>query len=643
MKLYGSKSITVNIPLKECSESNGLAEWCQRMNTNTVVTQLVNQLSDDYVCSDEWFFRPREQRRKWEPSWVLMHMRDAIEWIFRVSPLRIQTWEDKVTKVWTFMDIPIWQDFDATFNNKKIHLNWVFSSTIRTLMFPDSNFEWHTLQKRQRDALYNRGQYTFIIWPREWGKSILSSAFVWTFLLKELCMPTIERLRWVQILYYWQSNDSNKRYYKYLKDLLKRIVKDMKYVKFNDYNLTISLIDWDVSREVMFISSLSEAKGRWERPSLVIIDEASRVDEECWKIAIGTTWIPIICISTVNYETRKNWFYDEFLRAEKLQRWYENIDDVIMDIYTKYNLWWDPERLITTDAYLKARNEFYERRPRIALRYTIDDIDTSLVSEKQKAQKIENASWMWDAFVMAEYYWYYVEEEELLPYDWLVTSTMPNTFDRCFIWYDPAQQHDNAAVCIVWIKDNITYVHDSTVLSRDPVIQIHQLKKLRDKAKEMSWWKYVPLWSDVTRWTWDMMVLEDRDVFIDYPIKYTNWKSLNFKWREHLIWKEFLIYNIIRDQFFFKNNVWFSDRLALEWWLLQELSCFKKKNNGKFEWVKSKDDQVNAMMIALYVAYTEVLRERYTEEDKPSSSRIVYLSDYKNNVDDSYNQMVLYW
>ena len=53
LKLYGSKSITVNIPLKECSESNGLAEWCQRMNTNTVVTQLVNQLLDDYVCSDE--------------------------------------------------------------------------------------------------------------------------------------------------------------------------------------------------------------------------------------------------------------------------------------------------------------------------------------------------------------------------------------------------------------------------------------------------------------------------------------------------------------------------------------------------------------------------------------------------------------
>jgi hypothetical protein len=62
------------------------------------------------------------------------------------------------------------------------------------------------------------------------------------------------------------------------------------------------------------------------------------------------------------------------------------------------------DQLIKNNIFAKARDEFYERRPRVALRYTIDDIEDSLMTAAQKSLKIENASQQGERFVMAEYY-----------------------------------------------------------------------------------------------------------------------------------------------------------------------------------------------------------------------------------------------
>lgn len=654
VKLYGSKSMKVKIPVvADWEESHNIANYVDANKINTINAQLIAQILNEFCCTEEWTFYHRAIKRESRVDWVLMHMRDIIEWIFRVSPLKVVTWEDKNTKEKEYLEIPIWQTVKTKYKASdtsewvSVLLQWIYASSIRKMMFPDSDFDWNTLQSWQRDALYKRWQYTFMIASRESGKSILSAGFVATFILKELCMPKQELLRWVQILYYWQSNDSNKRYYKYVKWLLKKLFKDSKYVRFSDTNMVISIDDWDVSREIQFISQLSEAKGRWERPSLVIIDEAARVDEEVWKIALGTTWIPIICVSTVNYETRKNWFYDEFVRAEKQQRSYEPIDDLIVRIFFKYNLWWDVQENIDKDNYAKARDEFYTARERVALRYSIDDIEPSLISEWQKALKIDNASQQWEKFVMAEYYGYYVDDVEVFSYDWLIAKDTPRMFDFITIWFDPAQDFDFPWCTVVWVKDNLCYILESKRLSSDPIVQLRELKEMRDKYKWYVSWdrKYVNVWADVTRWDAELQVIEDKWVFVDYPIRFTPSKWISYSWRIHKPWKLYIIEDVIRKEFFQKDNIRFT-----EWCnqLLEELSCFKRVPTPSwwytYKWVKSKDDLVFSMMIALYVAYVESLRDVYNKEYEEKTVRIWKLTDLvSSNDDSSFNDMVIYW
>lgn len=1044
VKLYWTRTIKLKIPIVDADtieDSNDIIDWADKHKINTINSQLISQILDKYICSDEWIFAIRDVVRQELVSWVKMNMRDVIEWIFRVSDLKIITWEDKDTKKKQYMEVPLGQDVDVTYKSRKINLKWIYAPAIRKMMFPDSNFKGSTLQGRQQDALYKRGLYTFIIWAREawkcerigsrsrlydgtfknvedlvvwdkllasdkksfttvyaterkrdrllkitlntgqelfctpehkrptsasyrWGKfnsdittqakdiqvgtfiptilwvefswwnmqeieecrllwyvlwdgscgytgfdmtkksipesdkimkmvencwmtchkskdkiliqkgkefrdkydlkhksaskyipnfifwysnkhkaalvewmlntdgcinikknwcvvieycsisekliiwlhtllndlwiinfykkqvkninlktrqweyeayylyisdtnsvknlfsmcdlsgkknfdkvcfnkeyscsskwviplesfeersiewkrngrrimrwwirspnydyqrekaylywteqwlnyqwskvvsvedwwedyvvdiqvdwdhlyfdwtvlthnSILSASITAQWILKEISNPTVEQLRWIQILYYWQSNDSNKRYYKYVKWLLQKISKNWNFIKFSDTAQTIQVFDWDISREIQFISQLSEAKGRWERPSLIIIDEAARIDEEVWKIAIGTTWVPIICISTVNYETRKNRFYDEFVKAEKQQRTYEPIDELIDDIWSKYKLDWEIQWGIERWVFARARDEFYERRPRIALRYTIDDIEPALMSEAQKKLKIENASQQWERFVMAEYYWFYVDDVDVFSYDGLMVSETPNTYDFVTVWYDPAQDYDFAWCTVVGVKDWICYILESKRLSSDPVLQLRELKEIREKYKSYIAGdrKYVNLWADITRWDWDLVIIEDRWIFVDYPIKFTSGKWISYNGRIHRPWKLYIIENIIRDQFFFKNNVKFPEYLAGDKWLLDEIASFRRVPTQSwqytYKWVKSKDDLVFSMMIALYVAYCEWLREEYLRWDEEKQNRVWKLSDLvPKETNEVYNEMVTFW
>lgn len=645
MKLYGNKYIDVILPIADWAEwySEWLEEYARESNISLMSKQLISQLLDEYYCNDEGKFFPRENKRKWEISWVLMQMRDVIEGMFRIEPIKILTWVDKLTKKGEYIDMPFGQDvFDVKYSvggkNYVTNIFWLYSSSLRKLMFPDSNFGGNTLQPWQIDGLYNRGQYTFLIGPREWGKSLLSATITAQWILKEISNPSQENLRGIQILYYGQSNDSNVRYYNYVKSLLKKMFSDSKMMKANDSWQIITIADGSITREIRFISHLSEAKGRWERPSLVILDEASRLDDEVWEIALGTTWIPIIAISTVNYETKRNWFYDEFIKAEKAQRYYEPIDELIHRIWIKY--WFDMcysrdhiKEMINNGDFVKARNEFYESRQRVALRYTIDDIDPSLMSENQKRIKLDHAASRGEKFVMAEYYWFYVDEQDLFSTDWLIVNSIPTKFDKIAIWYDPAQDFDNAWLCAVGIKDRIAYVIESIKLSKDVAVQTRQIKDMRNKLKNMLMrveWN-IPLWVDITRWSWDLVVLEDRSLFVDYPIKFTKGKNISYKWREHLVWKEYLVKDVVRDQFFWKNNVRFPTTMVWEeWWLLEEISNYKEKNIGtnKFSAWKWKDDQVTAMMIALYVCWDMWLRHDYIKQEVvPDQKKYVKLSE----------------
>jgi len=60
------------------------------------------------------------------------------------------------------------------------------------------------------------------------------------------------------------------------------------------------------------------------------------MDEEIYKTAINTMNAQIICISTINYDSVKNWFWDKYQQAVIRQRDYRPIDELIHDLRTKH-------------------------------------------------------------------------------------------------------------------------------------------------------------------------------------------------------------------------------------------------------------------------------------------------------------------
>jgi hypothetical protein len=93
-------------------------------------------------------------------------------------------------------------------------------------------------------------------------------------------------------------------------------------------------------------------------------------------------------------------------------------------------------------------------------------------------------------------------------------------------------------------------------------------------------------------------------------------KGINYENRFHKIGKVYFVENIIRDEFFRKNNIKIhSSFIGEKEGLADEIDSFKKIPNPSgtytYRGVKSKDDIVFSLMIALYVAYVEILRDEY--------------------------------
>lgn len=424
------------------------------------------------------------------------------------------------------------------------------------------------------------------------------------------------------------------------------------FVKFDDAKQIITFFDDWIKRELNFISQLAEAKGRWWRPALNIVDEASRILPEIYEIVIGTAWVPAVYISTVNSTTRKNWFWDKFCAAERDQRSYEPLPELIHRLWIKYGMDKvtcdeDVRWHIDNNTFQKMREEFYLARPNVALRYTIDDVDETILSPGAKDAKIKAALTQWEKFLMAEYYGYYIDEEDVFNPDWLIVADIPKMFEHITIGYDPAQDFDNPAICAVGMLNDIVYTIDSRVLSPDTAIQTREIRDFRKEMQSRSQnGNYVYLWADVTRWKWELALLEDRDIWVDYPIKYTKGVWVNFKWREHLIWKEFIV-KLAREQYFWKNAVRIWDKLSNENGLIDELVDFKHKANGKWEAATGKDDQVNAFMMALYMMYDIYMKDVFVQMDSAPVQRIWSLREMikaeEETDTEKYTGMITYW
>jgi len=94
------------------------------------------------------------------------------------------------------------------------------------------------------------------------------------------------------------------------------------FAGFPDFKMNkndMSILNTVTKSELYFITAERNDSVRGAAANLLIIDEAAFVDEEIYDTAsplIRTTNGMLYCISTVNPETPKNWFYYNLLDAE---------------------------------------------------------------------------------------------------------------------------------------------------------------------------------------------------------------------------------------------------------------------------------------------------------------------------------------
>ena len=650
MKRPPNKEVVIKFPLAPDEKripAMVVHDWIRNTKMETKLQTVLNQFLDLYEISDEGVFRPREINEDVTLSNMsrLQNIRDVMEGIFRVNPVKVRASEDKNTGKVKYTErsdmINSIEDMSyyVQWTEHKTNLYWVYTPAVREAIFPESNFNGHTLQWRQRDAMLNRGKITCIVAPRAAGKSMLLTLFAGWYAMKDMITKE-ERNRPFIIHYFGLSKEANNQVAAYIKMMMKKLIQHDKVVNWQKSYNRLTFYDGKHERVIQFKSQYEEGVGRGERPNLVILDEAARLSNEVYKTAIGTDEAAIYCISTIDYETKKNWFYDLFLECQKRQREYIPIDQCIHKIWTKY----DMDKVRTEEEFRNKveegvidamREDLFLERPMVGLRYTIDDIETK--TDRQKEEIIRRAMQQGEDYVLAEYYGEYADQWVEFNYEGLLENIMPKIYDHVVVWFDNGGIYDRPAIVAIGIVDWMAYIFASKQVDNDKIKRYEQIKEELENFSRFSREKRVHLVADVSgNHDGAIQYLEEKIGYLDLGIYYTGWESAKKKGPiEHVVGKKHLV-NLTKTEFFRKANVLISAELGYDGWLLDELSRFKLKENKKYEAVTGKDDQVNAMMMALYYAYTERLQYEFMDtEKKVTFDRDTIVRNYYGDIEES--------
>lgn len=629
--------MTIKLPIAKeedtTEEDRWFVEFINKSKLSLSMQQTIQILLNDFYLNKNWLFK---ERIRWssdnqEELWVLLSMRNMIEWLIRWDPIKVETWMDKKTNKLKYSDWYIHQNFwyewesepweienqvnsKSTFKlkdwdiTKDIPIMGAYAQRLLAAIFPKPAFNWRRLQLWQQRFLLERWLHTIVLAPREWGKSLAASYIAFLHLMKQTT-SYFDSVKWNNIHFFGLSEKQLDQVANYVVWMVRWMIENKKAIRFNKTDHEVILNDWGVDKKIQLISSQSLSKGRWERPTLIIIDEAWYTDQEVYEIAKGNAWVPIIMITTVNYKAKRNWAYDLYLQWLQEQRTYEPVEDLIKRIYFKY--WLDKvttkeqlNKMVEDDVFREMRSEFNKARQLVSLKFTIDDRENLTLDDKEWL--IMSALRTWEKFLAAEHYSEYVEELTLLNPDWLFDNTMPKLYDVGYVWYDPAVRYDNAAIVMWWYKDWVLYIENSIILPSDPVEKIKKLRSVMLAFKQKC--KRFRFVVDLTQAEAELTTLEDRWFDIDVPVMYTKWSWINYKWKFHLVGKKVLVNDVSKEMFFDRGIIRISSDLIWDWSLSEELQYFTLKQNGKYEASQWKDDQVNAMMLVCYACYDEIVR-----------------------------------
>ena len=611
-----------NITEEPVEEDKQFSVWVSQVKIEPRMGYVIDQILDEYYFGADWLFYPRTRKHDWV-LWdadydVVFNMREVIEWMIRLKPLQVRTTVETDTQKIKFADWDIGVDVHnvpfnyngQTYETSLLGLYW---GRFRQALFPNSDFSWYPLMPWQREVMLWWGYVTIIKAARGNGKSKLLTHLAETYLFKDLNFPN-EYDRPFTIVYGGISKSANMQVVDYILTMAKQITTNKHILKFNKEDMVLTLYDGHNERKIKFVSQWQEGQGmRWLRPHLVILDEASRLSKSMYDTAAWFGWAPIICISTPNQDDERNWFEDKYKEGIAKQRLYEPIEDTIKRLWIKYGM----HKIKTKDQMLdfiysnklkQIREELRLARPIVSYKYDI----YAAVYKTATEIELDIAAFDWDEEAcLAELFCELGSGSALFNAEWLIESSFPSFYDFIAMWYDHAEDFDNPAVVMTGYIDGKAYVYHSENLPKDDYKKRYDiLNDLYNDALNKSHdvivgWDFSNGWQTLLR-EFDTLFLTPK-----YPIKFTSAKHDEVRKDRPFVYmgKKF-IEKITKEEFFMKWDILFHEDTDTETGLIWELSSFKSKWEWAAKWKnKRPDDQVNALMISLFIIYYEVIRK----------------------------------
>lgn len=614
------------------------------------------------------FLKKQEEISKELDTWLFL-MKSFLYGVFRISPIREllandthKKTETKETYIWTnYIDddenSPTRKiTYKRRWKEYKTPLFWAYmSKVIKEVIWPfrkKSAPEWKYLMERQRLSFFLFWGINFLMHSRWWWKSIFLSILAYIFSQIEQTDAT-KRVKPITIHYYWKTDADNAEIIEYIKTAYENWWK--RYMSYSEskktlFFFTIANINWEEKKKILgrvtFKSSESKGKGRWGRPAVVILDEAATLEKKLfnaiiWNYVRDNTII--FALSTIDINTPRNWFYEEAVQAEFRQMDYENPEDLVVRIWKKYKLdeiksvdEFDDDLL---DKINEAKKEYLLSRPRVCLRYTIDDIDEWVMSAEEKRRKLQEVAHMGKKYIASEFFSTLIDNDVLFAAEGILTDDIPERFDMIVLSYDRWWEYDNASLVWLWVKNNRIYIFHSEILPRNVDSQLERIKEFRNYIMiklEPNHIEHIHLVVDCTRGqNEDIRDLWNYEIDIDYPVYISPWNTPSKNWSINRIPKKQLI-------MFTKDCIdrWYLSidyMLDVPEWLIEEMGNFWIKKTSawwvSYEALKGKDDQVMAMTMWIYYIYVQL---------DMKSEFIEWLSKLQKN-DKSIDYMVENW
>ena len=623
---------------------------------------ILSRFMDNYHLSTNGVFyrREKEDTSSLESTrnvLALCMMKDIIQGIFRVTPLKIPAGKNKKNLGKTeYIEWDIGEDFgieyEVQWQKFKTNLFGVYKPKLFEAMLADTwrQFNGFCLQNWQMMVWLLSGWVTYVIWPR-WGwKSLYINWDSAGYLLKEIT-DSNERIQEFSVLYMGLSQKQNAPYMVYSQQMLNNLIDLPSFCNKLPDSTGLYILDGDKQRKLEYVTTNQNDPTRSRRTRKFVWDEADYLDWDYVGTAMATADSLVTLISTIGPDTQAGNFYKWWLNAYKAQRDYEPIDVLIHDIWTKYNMHLctsrkDYIKKIKNWDFEKMRAEFIQRRPEVALHFTMDDVEF-LTEEQKQAQVIRVLNARWYDYMLAEYYGEYSTDQTVFNIEG-VQLVCPSDCDYWVVGYDEADTFDNPWLCILGAKDWKYYIKETYNLAKESNERFAKMKSIIQDYKNK--WKPVYLVLDASRWWAAARELWMLWMPVDMLIKWT-WNVTYQPWARHNVGKSWCI-EMIRSSFFDTNIIHIDPACYWEWGLVEELWHFKKyKSSARWE-KKKHDDQVSWMMLVLYFAWfhdqlntkdvakigsmksnaqmaEELWAERY---QKPKETSWDFLSNLKNNL-----------